>query len=256
MDAVGTILVIGPSTGWLYAKEVYSLAQQKAILLAAGANAVEVCLATWDGSGDKRFLSLRQGGLLGGQVFDYRSLHLADVNDQEPERQFEIAEEVMLYCGASVALTHPLKVLGEYPVACYERMVASGIPLALENMDSRKDSGFLLQELEYLVKATGCSFVLDVQHAYEHDSTMKYADDLLEVLKGELAHLYVSGQTSGNNHSLVCKAANAKQIIEFVGRVLSVKNVPLILEGEYATAEELQQEIDFLASELGFARGA
>ncbi|TSC91437.1 MAG: hypothetical protein CEN90_566 [Parcubacteria group bacterium Licking1014_17] len=128
-------------------------------------------------------------------------------------------------------------------------MISGGIPLAIENMDSRKDSGFNLSELEKLV-SIGCRFVLDVQHAYEHDHEMGYAADLLELLKNQLAHLHVSGETGDNIHSLVCKATNTRRIVEFVGRVLSVKNVPLILEGEYATSDELKQEIEFLKREL------
>jgi len=142
-------------------------------------------------------------------------------------------------------------VESDYPVGHYEGMISSGIPLAVENMDSRQDSGFNLVELERLVKNVGCLFVLDVQHAYEHDHEMGYARDLLELLKDRLTHLHVSGETKDNIHSLVCRATNAKKIVEFVGQVLSVKNVPLILEGEYTTPDELRQEIEFLTRELG-----
>lgn len=248
MNPIQTRLMIGPSSGWLYAKEIYSLRQQEGILKQAGANIVEICLAGWD-SNDKRMLSLKSGEMFDIQTFTYRSLHLPDVNGQNPEHQLVMAQDAVARCGAIVALTHPLKIGGEYPTRHYEEMISGGVPLAIENMDSRKDSGFNLPELEELVNI-GCRFVLDVQHAYEHDYEMVYAADLLESLKNQLAHLHVSGETSDNIHSLVCKATNARRIVEFVGRVLSVKNVPLILEGEYATSDELKQEIEFLTREL------
>jgi len=246
----GTRLLIGPSTGWLYAKEIYSLSQQETFLKKAGANSVEICLARWD-SNDKRMLSLKTGEMFCTDTFVYRSLHLPDVNGQNPENQIAMAREAVVGYGAAVALTHPLKVESDYPVGHYEGMISSGIPLAVENMDSRQDSGFNLVELERLVKNVGCLFVLDVQHAYEHDHEMGYARDLLELLKDRLTHLHVSGETKDNIHSLVCRATNAKKIVEFVGQVLSVKNVPLILEGEYTTPDELRQEIEFLTRELG-----
>jgi len=242
-------LVIGPSTGWLYAKEIYSLRQQETILRQAGANCVEVCLAGWD-SNDKRMLSLTAEEPFDVQVFTYRSLHLSDVDGQNPEYQLTTALKVVARCNAAVALTHPLKVNGDYPRKHYEKMISSGVPLAIKNMDSQKDSGFNIPELESLVRDIGCRFVLDVQHAYEHDHEMEYASDLLESLKGQLAHLHVSGANADSIHSLLCKASNAGKIVEFLGRVLSAKSVPLILEGEYTTSDELQQEIEFLTKEL------
>ncbi len=250
MNSNRTRLVIGPSTGWLYERDIYSLAQQETILTRAGANSVEIDLGTW-GSDDRRIISLTGGETFDAQSFVYRSLHLPDVNDQEPEHQLAMAQELVACCAATVALTHPLKVKGDYPTGHYERMISDGIPLAVENMDSMKDSGFKLEELEQLVKVVGCRFVLDVQHTYERDSEMKYARDLLESLKDSLAHLHVSGGAGSNIHSLVCRATNAARIVEFVGQVLSVKNVPMILEGEYTDSDELRQEIRFLTRELG-----
>jgi uncharacterized protein (UPF0276 family) len=144
-----------------------------------------------------------------------------------------------------------LKVNGNYPVESYGKMVAAGVPLAIENMDVGKDSGFDLFELARILLKTGCKIVLDAQHAYEQDHHMFYAKDLLDMFERHLAHLHVSGETETNNHSLVHKAKNAKKIVEFVGKVLSVKRVPIILEGEYGTSEDIRLEIEFLTSELG-----
>lgn len=240
---------IGPSTGWLYAKKIYSLPEQEAILKAAGANSVEISLAGWD-SNDRRILSLKAGKAFDTQTFTYRSLHLPYVADQNSEHQLATARDAVNLCGAFTALTHPLKIGGDYPMRYYERMISEGIPLAIENMDSRKESGFDLTELENMVRSVGCGFVLDIQHAYEHDHAMGYAGDLLASLGEQLVHLHVSGETESSVHSLVYRATNAREIVEFVDQVLSTKNVPLILEGEYATPGELRQEIEFLTREL------
>lgn len=247
---LGKRLLIGPSTGWLYAKEIYSLSRQETVLKKAGANSVEISLAGWD-SNDKRILSLKTGEKFDAETFIYRSLHLPDVASRNLENQLAIAQEAVARCGAVIALTHPLKEGSDYLTEHYEKMISGGIPLAVENMDLRKDSGFNLSELERLVKVVGCRFVLDVQHAYEHDHEMEYASDLLESLKDRLVHLHVSGEAKDNIHSLVYRATNAKRIVEFVGRVISTKKVPLILEGEYTTPDELRQEIEFLTRELG-----
>jgi hypothetical protein len=242
-------LIIGSSTGWLYAMGIYSLRQQEIILKQVGASGIEVCLVGWSSS-DKRIQSLAAGEQFDSKAFDYRSLHISDVDGQDSKHQFEIAIRAVTCCGASVALTHPLKVNGNYPKKHYKEMIFGGVPLAVENMDSRKDGGFDVSELERLVRDVGCRFVLDVQHAYEHDHEMEYASDLFESLKERLVHLHVSGETADNIHSMICKALNAKKILEFIAKVLSVKNIPLIIEGEYTSPDELQQEIEFLTKEL------
>jgi hypothetical protein len=243
-------LIIGPSTGWLYAAGIYSLKQQQIFLEAVGVNGVEVILLNWNAK-DKRMLSLKTKESFDAQVITHRSLHLPDVSAEAPEHQLAMAKEMVTRTGATVALTHPLKADGRYPMECYEQMMAAGIPLAIENMDKQKPSGFDLAELEKIAIAVDCRFVLDVQHAYEHDPDMKYADELLAAFKDRLAHLHVSGETENNSHSLVCRARNANKIVDFVGRTLAVKHVPLILEGKYATVDELQLEVDFLIMELG-----
>lgn len=240
--------LIGPSTGWLYAKEMYSLRQQEAILKKAQANCFEIVVGECNGN-SKRMLSLKQGEQF-DRDFAYRSVHLFDVSDQQLDNQIRVAQEAITLCNASIAVSHIMKVNGEYPLNPCERMIAAGVPLAMENMDSRKDSGFLLADLVQIGRSLSCPFVLDVQHAYEHDHSMAYAQDLFQHLQEPLVHLHVSGQTPDNIHALVYKASNAKEIVEFVGYVLSRKVVPLILEGEYTNAGELSREIQFLKKEL------
>lgn len=239
-------LIIGVSTGWLYAKNVFSSRKQEEILQVTGAIGIEICLDGWK---DKRTFSLKKGKKFNPEIFSYRSLHFPDiVRDQD--HQIIVAKEIITLCNATVAVSHPLKERGEYPVKSYEGMIASEVPFAIENMDSQKDSGFNLAELKGLVKDIGCYFVLDLHHAFTHDKTMSYANDLFESLGPSLVHLHVSGATNNGSHSLVYRAINTKEIISFLGQVLSIKKLPLILEGEYSTSNELRQEIEFLRKEL------
>lgn len=243
-------LLIGPSTGWLYAVNIYSLKLQKEILKKSNSNSFEVVLGGWD-KDDKRLLSLKQNEKFEPNIFAYRSIHLSDVENENIDNQIAVAKEAVDLCKAHTAVSHVLKINGEYPIKACEQMINAGVRLAVENMDSRKDSGFLLTDLVRIAQTLDCPFVLDVQHAYEHDHSMKYARDLFEHLQKPLVHLHVSGETPDNIHSLVHKAHNTTEIVEFVGYVFSNKKVPLILEGEYENADELSQEIKFLKRELG-----
>lgn len=248
MNKKSNELVIGASTGWMYARNLFSCSAQQEFLLKSGANSVEICLSGWD---DERMSSVTESKVFEDDRFVYRSVHLPNVGSLNPELQILAARKLMAFCGAKTLLTHPEKTKGRYPVECYKRMVSDGIPLAIENMDIQKDSGFDLRELKELVVSTGCRLVFDVQHAYEHDKEMSYAKDLFECMKDEIAHLHVSGETNNNNHSLLLGATNTNKIVDFLGGVFSVKSYPIILEGEYLTEDDLSREIKFVKSNLG-----
>jgi len=75
-------LVIGPSTGWLYAAGINNIPKQEKILEKAEASAAEICLAVME-PGNIRIASL---GLENSEVkpafqnMSYTSLHLPDYN--------------------------------------------------------------------------------------------------------------------------------------------------------------------------------
>ena len=255
-------LIIGPSTGWLYAQGINSLADQKAILIKAGVNAVEFCIGVGLKNTDVRIASMLTGEAIcftgrhranSEEFWDYRSVHLPDYSPTvELWAQVDMVARMTLKQAVHTALIHPLKIDNKYPAAYYDRLVSrNGCRIAIENMDKRKSDGFLLPELANLLLSHELRFVLDVQHAFEHDSSMSYAWDLFQAFGSRLVHLHVSGESDINNHCLVCRAKNARQIIEFLGRLFSKTNVPIILEGEYKTFEDLQKEIGFIKKELG-----
>lgn len=263
-------LFIGPSTGWMYAIGVNSLRQQQIVLENAGANAVEFCMGGTLDISDIRVNSLLCGDRLGLTTNDdtYRkSIHLPDYQpDADLKFQARAAREIAAKQAAFTMVIHPLKYEGEYPVRYYEQLnptdwTGMRIRLAIENMDKRKPDGFLLSELEHLTQSYDLGFVLDVQHAFEHDSSMAYAKDLFGAMRSNLAHLHVSGESEDSNHCLLHRARNATTIVNFLGEIFSKifsdeisasNNAPIILEGEYQNASDLRAEIEFIKRELGF----
>ena len=184
--------------------------------------------------------------------FQFRSLHLPTYqNNADYKDCLTISQAIMAKHGISTALTHPLYVSQQdYAYDFFEQMVAGGIPLAIENMDKQTNGGFKLVELETLINKYNLNFVLDVQHAYEHDPSMSYALDLFKAFGHKITHCHVSGETKDNPHALLYQAKNTKAIINFLATILDEKNVPLILEGKYTNSKELKTEISFIKKEL------
>jgi hypothetical protein len=240
MEEKGALL-IGPSNGWMFAQKIYDLPVHQEFLREAGANAVELVLNLNEVE--------RQRTLLSGKVdAGFVSLHLGYYPEKPTEEQVQMAKNILDKHQAVAGVIHPDNTPGSY----LESLVAAGIPSAIENMDKNKSCGYAIKELRGLIEKHGLKFVLDLQHAFEHDLDMNYAWDLFEMAGSNLFYLHVSGQTSENIHSLVHMAENATAIVEFLGKVLSEKKLPIILEGQYATVSEVKKEIEFLKQELDF----
>lgn len=250
-------LNIGVSNGPLFCVfGQYDLGKQISSLCTLGIKVLEVNLFREWGSEEtkKRIQSVLETGKIMFYNLAYFSLHAPDFSLDSPENQIKILKEIMRMHKFESVVIHPLKIGGFYPERYYQDMVLAGIPLAIENMDITKNSGFSVTDLARLIKSYKLRFVLDVQHAFERDHTMQYAKDLFSALAGNLFHLHVSGQTKDNVHSLVCKAENAKAIIEFLGWIKAQEKEflppPIILEGRYETYDEIAEEIRFLEKEL------
>ena len=239
---------IGPSTGWLFAVGVFDTGQQERFIKASGANIFEICL---DGWADKRTTALTRSKF-GSETVGFRSIHLPPITDRVPD--ISHIQHVIDHQKPNVAVAHLEKVGADYPIAVYE-MLQHGlrplqVDLAIENMDKSRDSGIRVEDIVQVAHSVDLKFVLDVQHAYEEDPSMKYANDLYEGLEDRLSHLHVSGESQESNHCLLHRSSNSDAILGFLETVLARKSVSLILEGEYKTVDDLSAEISFLRKNL------
>lgn len=104
----------------------------------------------------------------------------------------------------------------------------SSLPVLIENMDSRKKLRTTPEYFEELKRKYNFGFVLDIQHAYEHDSEMNLANELIKVMGNKLNHLHVSGCTDSQIHFPVHLSKNKDKISRILKKNLPV---PKILEG-------------------------
>lgn len=86
----------------------------------------------------------------------------------------------------------------------------------LENMDSRKTRGIRPEEFERWKSEFDGGFVLDAQHAWEHDHSMRLAHELHDCFGSRLSHLHVSGCQGRQGHNLLQHAHNAADILAFL----------------------------------------
>lgn len=109
------------------------------------------------------------------------------------------------------------------------RYAALGGRLVIENMDARKRSGAVADELEPLFEALPTAgFCFDVAHAWTVDSTMEVGSELLDRFAPRLRHVHVSSISSEMGHVPL----SAEHEALFSPLLARCRDVPWILEAK------------------------
>jgi hypothetical protein len=239
---------IGFSTGCFIHTPDLSLRDRLATLLDWGCDAVEITLDESAASALQTDSSLY--GLI--ESFGFVSLHAPDLHDYTRRAHWEalLAAVMVRHPIIHADTVHPDRI----DPSTLARLSRSRLRFAFENMDSRKASGRTVEEFKAW-RASGMSgrYVLDVQHAWEHDSTVDSVSEWLEAFAGGLSHLHASGQKGANHHALVYQADN-RSVVERALTMgeLGKGTVPIILEGAPLVPDGFA---DAMRTEIGYIRG-
>jgi len=214
---------IGFTTGCLYRSDI-PFEERIRLYHSLGADAVELSFATPD-----ELLRYSLSGQGEGDIKKYASISIhapwKEVRYDSGRAADDMIEKLRYLCErlpVNGIVLHP-DTIGDF-----KKLDESGLPFLLENMDKRKKYGTHPEEFEELRARYNFGFVLDTQHAYEHDLTMQLARELIEVMGDRLKHMHVSGHTESEIHVPAHLAANKGAVTEILE--LGV-GVPKILEG-------------------------
>lgn len=189
-----------------------------------GANAIELGLSTHERlygfKVTKEILKALQG-------FEYISIHAPFIetrykDSEEVKKTIKKLKEIFDKIKANVIVVHPDEIKD------FRFLAKQNLKIAFENMDKRKEFGQTAEDMKKIKDQGNFKFILDLQHAYEADSSMKIVDELMKVMGKNLQHIHISGQTKKENHIAVCLAENKKQILNSLQKAT---NVPIISEG-------------------------
>ncbi len=129
----------------------------------------------------------------------------------------------------------------------YDYLAASGLPIAIENMDRRKQIGIHPDYFRWLGRHYDFKYCMDLQHVWEHDPSMKLAEEFRDVMGERLAEMHVSGCTDFELHHPTYVAMNK----DAIAKALALKiPVPKIMEGvlSHMPANSVKEELDFVRS--------
>ena len=228
---------IGFSTGCLY-RLGRDLGKLTEVIQQTRADAIELNLSGGQLRGPEPLANLELEG------FSFVAAHARPIDfDQSAREEIRLMEQLCADLPVASVVVHP------DVVSDVKLLADAQVPLALENMDARKTRMHFPAEFRPFVEEYDMRFVLDVQHAYEHDPSMELAHKLFELMGDRLSHLHVSGQSAASNHELVCRSDNKQAILSFL-RAINVQ-VPLILEGVVPGQQvfsSMSEELDLIRS--------
>jgi len=227
---------IGFSHGVLYRiLDVYS---KKAIdtYKNCGANAIEICI---NKAAEFPKLSNIAEDL---KYFSYKSLHLpSDIkykDDISTNHLLNELENIYKDLEIDLVLVHPdlvdnWKVFDRYK-----------LNWAIENMDNRKEKYKTLDDIKnFFTIRPGWKFVLDLNHCYSNDTSMKLANDLINNFKSNIAQIHLSGYENYHEPLFQTKQNN---ILDYCKSI----DDPIIIESTFDDINDVKKEYKYITSYL------
>jgi hypothetical protein len=118
------------------------------------------------------------------------------------------------------------------------------LPLAFENMDSRKIFGKTPEDFEYILRKGQSRLVLDLNHCYTNDSSLGLADKFKKTFKGNICEYHLSGFTKYHELLYVTRQC---QLIEAVA---ATNDTPIIIESNCMNLTQATKELRYVQKYL------
>lgn len=227
---------IGMSTGVLY-KSLSSVSQGIIdVLKTLGCSAIEI--------GCNRRESLFELSNLNAQGirnhFNHLSIHaptdLKYGDDNETSQILDLIAQAHRRFHFDLVVFHP-EVVENWSI--FNNLP---FPVGMENADWRKDFGKTAEDMGQVFEQVDVGFVLDVNHCFSNDKTMKLAGEFFSRFSDRLREIHLSG--FAQYHEPIC-VTRQDEII----RAVPKGNVPIIIESvgqdEGVVKQELQYVMDF-----------
>jgi len=229
--------IIGFTNGCFHGKNrnIFSVAALNKLKL-KGTNALEL---SFDPLADQTKLRALLPEL---KKFKYISLHMSSRYDYSGGKiMTKILKNTLAFyqlCGAQLVVLHPdvvknWQIFQKYP-----------INWAVENMDSNKiDFQTVSSVGRLLAQWPKLKMVLDLNHCYENDPTLKLANDFIKRFKNKIKEIHLSGhQNSKKTHHGLLYQTKQKQIVLTCRKI----KVPIIIESYLEHDSDIEKEFNYI----------
>ena len=227
---------IGFSTGCLHKTHDPLVPETFDVFRKMGCNAIEI---SWQGGMNevKKLLSLQEADFVG---FKYISL-LTPAFDKFSET--EIVEMLQKLVEVHEKIKFNAIVLHPYETMNWDIFRQFDLPFMIENMDWRKDFGKYVDSLEDIFSKFDAPMVLDLNHCYTNDPSMRLAQDMAETFGGRIEEIHLSGFETFHEPLFKTKQMEILQAIPD-------KRLPIIIESGCENVEEAKKEFEYVKNFL------
>lgn len=126
----------------------------------------------------------------------------------------------------------------------WDKLKSYDMPFSIENMDQERKTGKTLESMKKIMSHSDYRVVLDINHAYTNDPTLKLAEDLWNEFKNRISHFHLSGYEK--KHSPLVETQQT-ELIDF----LKNKDKLIIIESVCEDLDQAQKEFNFVLNHLG-----
>lgn len=225
-------MILGFSTKCLYKTHGHFAPETFDIFRKMGCNALEI---TWHGGFEEMegLANIKSSDLAG---FEYVSLHAPSFDGFN---ETEIVEMLQKLSEINEKLKFKAVVVHPYETMNFDIFRQFDLPFKIENMDWRKDFGKYVDSLEDIFSKFDVPMVLDLNHCYTNDPSMRLAHDMMETFGGRIEEIHVSGYEK--NHEPLFKT---KQ--EEILQAIPDRRLPIIIESICGNVEDVQKEFEYI----------
>ena len=174
--------------------------------------------------------------------FLYRSIHLpTDINYKKDEQIVKLLDSAVAFykeINADYILIHPDRVDN------WEIFDKYKVSWAVENMDKGKKGYKTVEEfISFFDKKPSWKLVLDLNHCYTNDKTMKLADDMIENFKDRIVRIHLSGCKEDHDPIFQTKQ---NFILDYCNKV----DVPIVIESIFDNVDDVKKEYNYIKKYL------
>jgi len=234
-------MVIGFNTGFINHKLKIPLKEILTLYSTIGSDAIEINFHSYEElvnfELDEELINLLS-------KFSYVSFHAPskDIIYGDNEKTKKIKEKI-----DNIKEKINLKAVVIHPSSVDDFSVFDNNLFLIENMDKFHEKFIKPEKFSELKEKNNVGFVLDLQHVYEHGSSMSMAREFLGFLGESIKEMHVSGMTKDLKHSLVHCSDNKEAISSILKLGL---DIPIILEGcvQEPFEENAKKELEYIRS--------
>ncbi|MDD3647418.1 MAG: hypothetical protein PHS44_02860 [Candidatus Dojkabacteria bacterium] len=176
------------------------------------------------------------------EKFKYRFLHAPalDFKYDQGKETYRILDKLLelqqKYKFDSIGL-HPDRVTDWSVFGDYTHL-----PLAIENMNSRKNTGKTVEDINILITKYGFKFLFDIQHCFSCDPKGDLADQFYAHLGNDIVEIHISGYKGDNYKHTLSHKNNQENIL---AKIRDMK-LPIVIESPAPSLSEIEKELSYI----------